>query len=44
MLVHDVVTAVGKDQYLGVYDAISNEETYSRDLAILAALGGGRLA
>ncbi|KXL48924.1 MAG: hypothetical protein FE78DRAFT_76774 [Acidomyces sp. 'richmondensis'] len=38
MLVHDIVTAVGKDQYLGVYDAISNEETYSRDLAILAAL------
>jgi len=43
-LVDDVVKAVGKDQFVGVYDAISTEETYSRDLAILAALGGGELA
>ncbi|KAL2869546.1 zinc-binding alcohol dehydrogenase family protein [Aspergillus lucknowensis] len=45
-LVHKAVTAV-KDstfEFIGIFDAISTPETYTRDLEILAQVGGGQLA
>jgi len=45
-LVDNVVEAVVKSghELVGIFDAISNPETYTHDLAILAKLGGGHLA
>jgi NADPH:quinone reductase-like Zn-dependent oxidoreductase len=41
-----VINAVGQsgNEFIGIFDAISIPETYTHDLAILAALGGGHLA
>lgn len=43
-LVADVVSAVGKDKFAGIYDAISTESTFKHDREILEKLGGGPLA
>jgi NADPH:quinone reductase-like Zn-dependent oxidoreductase len=46
-LVDKVIEAVGKfgqHEFVGIFDAIANLETYNHDLAILAKLGGGKLA
>lgn len=43
-LVNKIVDAVGKSDFVGIFDAIATPETYAHDLAILAALGGGKLA
>ncbi|KAK5659554.1 hypothetical protein OQA88_756 [Cercophora sp. LCS_1] len=45
-VVDKVVKAVKntKNEFVGIFDAISTGETYPNDLAILAALGGGHLA
>jgi hypothetical protein len=43
-LVEKVIQAIGNDEFLGIYDAISNEKTFPHDLAILKHFGGGKLA
>jgi NADPH:quinone reductase-like Zn-dependent oxidoreductase len=45
-LVSDIVSAVTDDgnEFVGIFDAISNPETYPHDLEILAKLGGKHLA
>jgi NADPH:quinone reductase-like Zn-dependent oxidoreductase len=43
-LVDKVVEAVGKLEFVGIFDAIASPDTYTHDLAILAKLGGGNLA
>ncbi len=40
----EIVTKAGQEKFVGIFDAISAEETYAHDLAILAKLGGGHLA
>lgn len=41
-----IEAAVGKSghEFVGIFDAVATPETYARDLAILAKLGGGHLA
>ena len=43
-LVENIVKAVGKDSFVGIFDAIASEECYKIDLAVLEKLGGGSLA
>ena len=43
-VVEDVVKAVGSDDYVGIFDAISDENAYAIDLAIMEKLGGGKMA
>lgn len=43
-VVDDVVKAVGKDTFAGIYNAISTEDTYKIALPILEKLGGGNMA
>ncbi|CRG89160.1 oxidoreductase, zinc-binding dehydrogenase family superfamily [Talaromyces islandicus] len=46
-IVDKVVEAIdiaGRDEFVGIFDAISTPETYAHDLAILARRGGGHLA
>lgn len=43
-VVDKVIEAVGKNEFIGIFDAIASSETYAHDLAILAKLGGGHLA
>lgn len=44
--VESVIAAIKKSgrEFVGIFDAISTPETYTNDLAILVALGGGHLA
>jgi NADPH:quinone reductase-like Zn-dependent oxidoreductase len=42
-LVADVVEAVDKDSFIGIYDAIADPSTLAHDVAILEKLGGGSL-
>lgn len=44
LVVDKVIEAVGKSEFIGVFDVIATPETYAHDLAILAKLGGGHLA
>jgi NADPH:quinone reductase-like Zn-dependent oxidoreductase len=43
-VVDKVVEAVGKLEFVGIFDAIASPDTYAHDLAILTKLGGGHLA
>jgi NADPH:quinone reductase-like Zn-dependent oxidoreductase len=46
-LVKKVVEAIGKSnqlEFVGIFDAIGNPETFAHDLAILEKFGGGHLA
>jgi NADPH:quinone reductase-like Zn-dependent oxidoreductase len=43
-VVDKVVKAVGKSEFIGIFDAIASPQTYAHDLAILEKLGGGHLA
>lgn len=43
-VVEKVVEAVGKAEFIGIFDVIGTPETYAHDVAILAKLGGGHLA
>lgn len=42
--VDEVVQAVGKDDFIGLYDAISEKASFEPGLKILGKLGGGHLA
>jgi NADPH:quinone reductase-like Zn-dependent oxidoreductase len=42
-LVEKVIEAVGDDDFVGIYDAVSLESTFAHDLAILKHFGGGKL-
>lgn len=43
-VIEKVTEAVGKSEFIGIFDSIATPETYAHDLAILAKLGGGHLA
>lgn len=38
------VETLGKNEFVGIFDAIGTPETYAHDLAVLSKLGGGHLA
>ena len=42
--VDNIIDAVAKNEFGGIFDAISNEQSYTFDRAILEKLDGGRLA
>lgn len=43
-VVSEVVNAVGKDEFAGIFNAISDADSYKLTLEILEKVGGGRMA